>query len=219
MDVHVDSAGNIRLVVDHKHDKYDHARTTTFVVSDKVMCIASSVWQAMFDPQGSWAKQSLNQEYHLVDDDPDALLIVLRIAHLDFEKVPTRILDYDLLVQLAVVCDKYDLVRLVRPWRSTWQASVMSIGHNSNYMNYEGCLFIAWAFGDIETFQSITRVMVLTTTVDGSGQLLKRDGRTINVVMHPGSLGEKTLAKFTRFILIYTKKVSLRLDARGSELC
>lgn len=77
-----------------------------FVVSSKVMCLASPVWRAMLDPQGHWAKQP-SGVFSLLEDDPDALLIILRIAHLQFSDLPDALVIYKHLVQLAVLCDKY----------------------------------------------------------------------------------------------------------------
>lgn len=41
------------------------------------------------------------------EDDPDALLILLRIAHLQFSDLPDALVVYEHFLQLAVLCDKY----------------------------------------------------------------------------------------------------------------
>lgn len=92
----LDPSGDLRLSTDAQD----------FVVSSKVMCLASPFWQAMFDPQGPWAKQSLGI-LTLPEDDPNALSIILRIAHLKFSDLPDAIVIYQDLLQLAVLCDKY----------------------------------------------------------------------------------------------------------------
>ena len=101
----LDPSGDVRLTT-NTHD---------FVVSSKVMCLASPVWRAMFDPQGPWAKQSSSSGgsiYSLAEDDPDALLILLQIAHLQFSDLPDALVVYEHLLQLAVLCDKYEGVFL-----------------------------------------------------------------------------------------------------------
>ena len=60
----------------------------------------------MFDPQGHWAQQSSGGIFNLPEDDPDALLILLRIAHLRFSDLPDALV-YQHLLQLAILCDKY----------------------------------------------------------------------------------------------------------------
>ena len=92
----IDPSGDLRL----------HTDTQEFVVSSKVMCLASPVWRAMFDPQGPWAKQA-SDTFNLPEDDPNALLIILRIAHLQFSELPDVLVVYEHLLQLAVLCDKY----------------------------------------------------------------------------------------------------------------
>ena len=89
----------------------------TFVVSSAVMRIASPVWKTMFDPQGPFmdTQRSFSHgEMDLPEDDADALLCVLRIAHLQFRSIPET-LDYAQLFNLAIICDKYDTVAVVRP--------------------------------------------------------------------------------------------------------
>ena len=87
------------------------------VVSSAVMRIASPVWRTMFDPQGHFmeSRRSLTD---IPEDDPDALLCVLRIAHLQFRKIPGT-LNYADLLNVAIICDKYDTVAIVRPVSSS----------------------------------------------------------------------------------------------------
>ena len=99
----LDPSGDLQLTTD----------TLSFVVSSKAMCLASPVWRAMLDPQGPWAKQSSSSSpssglssHAMLEDDPDALLILLRIAHLRFSELPDVLNDYQHLLQLAVLCDK-----------------------------------------------------------------------------------------------------------------
>ena len=89
----------------------------TLVVSSAVMRIASPVWRTMFDPQGRFMesqRSSTHGEVDFPEDDPDALLCILRIAHLQFRKIPET-LNFAELLNLAIICDKYDTVAIVRP--------------------------------------------------------------------------------------------------------
>ena len=93
----------------------------TLLVSSAVMRIASPVWRRMLNPQGHFmeSQRSLTHgEADFPDDDPDALLCVLRIAHLQFRKIP-KTLNYAELLNLAILCDKYDTVAIVRPVSSS----------------------------------------------------------------------------------------------------
>ena len=100
----LDPSGDLRLQTD----------TQDFIVSSKAMCLASPVWRAMLDPQGPWAKQASDTyKLPLPDDDPNALLIILRIAHLQFSELPDVLVVYEDLLQLAVLCDKYGSVLIL----------------------------------------------------------------------------------------------------------
>ena len=94
------------IILDPSGDLRLHTDTHDFIVSSKVMCFASPVWRAMFDPQGPWAKKA-SDAYSLPEDDPNALLFILRIAHLQFSELPDVFVVYEHLFQLAVLCDKY----------------------------------------------------------------------------------------------------------------
>ena len=93
----------------------------TLVVSSAVMRMASPVWRTMFDPQGHFMESQrsfTHGEMDFPEDDPDALLCVLRIAHLQFRRLP-KTLNYAQLLNLAIICDKYDTVAIVRPVSSS----------------------------------------------------------------------------------------------------
>ena len=107
----LDPSGDLRL----------HTDTQDFIVSSKAMCLASPVWRAMFDPQGPWPKQA-SDTFKLPEDDPNALLIILRIAHLQFYELPDVLLVYEHLLQLAVFCDKYDIVLILDIFCYVWDS-------------------------------------------------------------------------------------------------
>lgn len=191
--VYLDPSGDLGLSVDYEALEGEKIRTKTFVVSTSVMCLASPVWRAMFDPQGHWAKQSSHKEFYLLDDDPDALVIILRIAHLQFWHLPLEPLDYTQLVQIAVLCDKYDTVELVRPFLPKWQkdfGELEAASASNGYSGSEAYLFVAWTFGYSTLFKNVTRALILNTTTDEEGHLLNDRGEVIDVVMPPDSVGE-----------------------------
>lgn len=99
--IYLDSLGDLRLLVKDSDDRW-----RTLIVSSSAMCLASPVWRAMLDPKSHF-KEAEKQEVEFPDDDLDALLIILRVAHLKFRELPES-LSFKELVNLAVVCDKYD---------------------------------------------------------------------------------------------------------------
>ena len=92
----VDPSGDLTVHAGEKgHQK-------TFIVSPKAMCLASHVWREMLNRTGLCEQNRID----LTGDDLDALLILLRISHLQFSEVPLHV-TYTLLVHLAVLCTRW----------------------------------------------------------------------------------------------------------------
>lgn len=89
-------------------------------------------------------------------------------------------------------------MQLVRPWILEWQAPLLAQVEEScrkggeGYEGYETWLFIAWAFGDEAVFRTLSRSLVLTSTVstvDGQNRLVNPQGDMVGDTMPPGSVG------------------------------
>ena len=120
--IYVDPSGQLKLSLRHEDPRTKITTMSKFVVSPHAMCLASPVWKASLDTEGPWARQrSTDKGLQIFDDDPEALLILLNIAHLQFLRVPTS-LSFDQLFHVAVICDKYDIAELVLPWLKIWFA-------------------------------------------------------------------------------------------------
>ncbi|KAF2843827.1 hypothetical protein M501DRAFT_909516, partial [Patellaria atrata CBS 101060] len=90
------------------------------------------------------------------EDDPDTFVILLHLAHLNINCLPAT-LDFQHLLQLSVICDKYDTVHLVRPYESKW---VDPSKKNLKAPGYEGWMFIAWVFGYQDSFKSLAQHLI-----------------------------------------------------------
>ena len=184
--VQIAPSGDLRLLVDCESGCED-SETRIYVVSSTVLCLASPVWKAIFDPQGHFleAKASTGSwEVHFAEDDPEALLVVLQIAHLQFQHLPET-MNYQQLLSLAKICDKYDVVKLVRPWLSKWKEETKAL---VIWFGFEQWLFIAWAFGDIKTYKTLADLLVFEVTCDDAGRCF-RSGKLLGNDLPPGSLG------------------------------
>lgn len=71
---------------------------------------ASSIWKAMFIGRCGESQQN---EVELSDDTPAAFKVVMRVAHLQFDLLSSALSDPKL-EELAKLCDKYGLLRLLR---------------------------------------------------------------------------------------------------------
>ena len=159
---------------------------SVFRVSRSNMCCACKPWKAMLKPSSLFREGALHTaEVSFEDDDPPALRILLDIAHLNFNQIPKR-LDFVTLLKISVLCDKYDTVRLVTPWIRKWTESlkeqVYAPGH-------EEWLFIAWTFGDVNTYTLLTHDLVLGSRASYDGTLLGKTGLPIGQYMPPEAIG------------------------------
>ncbi|KAH6663092.1 hypothetical protein B0J14DRAFT_570617 [Halenospora varia] len=77
------------------------------------------------------------------------------IAHLDFASFPAT-LSLDKLRSLAVLCDQYDCVKLVKPWIQNWLDGANN--NSGEKTTPEDLIFIAWVFGS-EALNSSERLL------------------------------------------------------------
>lgn len=157
-----------------------------FIVSSKVMCLASPVWRIMLDPRGHFTEANpSNGEISFEDDDHKALSILLDIAHMRFLKVPQS-LKYEQLLEVSILCDKYDIVTLVRPWLPKWLEGLKDLPDRAGF---EEWLFIAWVFGDSSTFMRVALRLVLEIKISSAGELTTAKGVVLGTNMPPGVVG------------------------------
>lgn len=158
-----DPYGDLVLVV-NKAEKQRRFR-----VSTKVMSLASPVWRVMLDPSGPFqeAKRE-NGEVAFPEDDPNALCILLHIIHLRPRSLPNT-LEGDVLMSLAILCQKYDTAELVAPWyHSKWMLNQFTDSHKARF---EALFIVAWVFQHYFGYASsqVTR-LILDCTLDDQGR-------------------------------------------------
>ncbi|KAH8730366.1 hypothetical protein GQ44DRAFT_700203 [Phaeosphaeriaceae sp. PMI808] len=157
-------------------------------VSRSVMVLASPVWRAMLEgPQ--WT-ESTAAEIPFLDDDVDAMLIVLRIAHLLFKELPRKEeLPLEDLLHLAIVCDKYDLVGLVRPFLDLYSWAEV---HRPNFKKKTNCnhswLFVAWTFGYTDSFESLMIYMVKEMILESDDVIIVNGTKLLSIDLPPEAL-------------------------------
>jgi len=111
-----------------------------FTVSSNALRLASPVWEKMIDPLLSGENGEVKQlgllDFTMVDN---RALFILSIAHLQKWKVPKR-LDYKTLLQVAVLCDRYNCLRIVQPWLEGWMYD--QVGESTWMARRIGCLLL-----------------------------------------------------------------------------
>jgi len=175
----LDDAGDLTLVAGEPGSLNG---TTRILVSRKVLSIASPVWKAMLT--GHFREKDA-LELPLPDDDLSALMIVLHIAHLRFNRLPDSMTLSDLL-QLAKLCDKYDTVSVLRPFLQKW---VDPLEKYYDVSFREEWLFIAWTFGYQTMFGSTLSTVIREVAVCRDSGCLKWEGRNISHSLPPGIQG------------------------------
>jgi BTB/POZ domain-containing protein len=173
--------GRVRLVIGEEK--------TSAVVSRTALTILSPVFKAMLT--GGFREASKDaSEIYLPDDDPDALLFLLRIAHVRFSDLPKR-MSLKELYRLAIACDKYDTIRAARPFIEKYvepfPCSVIDPGS-------EGWLFIAWTFGLEELYLRVTRALVVSCRPAEEG--ISHGEQLIEYLLPPGADGMKQIPSY-----------------------
>jgi hypothetical protein len=83
--------------------------------------------------------------FRLPDDVTDltAIRVVLQLSHHDFDQLPQAI-GFETLFQLAIMADRYELTRLLRPFVRPWLAAFAPAEINTSRHEW---VLISWTFG------------------------------------------------------------------------
>ncbi|KAK4177139.1 hypothetical protein QBC36DRAFT_372454 [Triangularia setosa] len=160
----LDDDGDLILVAGGRtfHNK------AVFKVDASALRRASPVWKAMLFGPWSESKPKDGSKWlvRLPADDTDALTVVLGIIHNVYDSVPSDTITPTLMWKILVVCDKYDMTRILKPWALSWSKHVRGLN-----TNYEKAIFIAWELGDEAWFASRFKDLVFKSCVTAQGRL------------------------------------------------
>lgn len=165
---------DLRLLVNEKTPEGPVPKV--FAVSSHAISMACDAWYSMLNGGFKEAQQqsSAVREVALPEDDTEALTVLLDIAHLRFDRVPLQ-LEFELLLKITVLTDKYAATRLVKPWAYRWI-------ERCEY--YAGCkaqwLWVAWELGHVGIFADIVRTLVMTVSVGPEGECVNEDGSILD---------------------------------------
>lgn len=190
-----------------------------FKVSSKTMSRVCRAWRKMLDPDGPFAEARMvgQGELTLPEDDAAPLAILLHIAHLNFDRVPQK-LSFEELLALAVLTDKYDATRLVQPWIQSW---IAGLEHLLLEPGYEEWLWIAWGFGQLESFQRLALHLAREIEVSENGFCVTPTGRILDPLAEgscfPPEVIDTLFCRMLNKFLTHTKLESI-LDAREQAI-
>ena len=142
--------------------------TRRFRVSSQILSTASSCFQVSFGPRAQFAsaddvrraaiRGNCSAEIDL-DDDPAAMKLVLNILCFRHHELPAT-LDFDMVLKLAIIADKYELDLVLRPSVTKWLEPFKTKGLQAE-RKLDDWLFIAWVFMYEDAFVEITRALTL----------------------------------------------------------
>jgi hypothetical protein len=119
-------------------------------------------------------------------DRAGSVLVLLRIAHLQFHKVPSK-LPYRSLLEIVTLCDYYNCIRLVQPWRPLWLIDAAAEAHKPGQ---EGWVTIAWAFDEQTIFNDLARNLLREVTINDKQECLTKERRLLALSLPIGIVGK-----------------------------
>ncbi|KAK1753836.1 hypothetical protein QBC47DRAFT_303526 [Echria macrotheca] len=105
-----------------------------FLASSKILKLASPVFTKMFSPsfrEGAALESETCPVIQLGEEDLDAMELLLRAVHFDTDKVSKTEQTPHTLAELAILSDKYDCNRALKPWIVLWF-------HKFNFQEVDG---------------------------------------------------------------------------------
>lgn len=184
-DLHL-KVGQNKCIVAGQGEIHQHTSAVIFVVDSKAVCRATKACDKML--HGGSAESSTHrhpaydQEVLCPEDEPDAMEIILDIAHSRFDRVRSgkAILSNGLalMYNLMVLSDKYDLTKLFRPWARGWVRALSSpVLRPIDYWPYrslERRVWIFWELGHEEHFYRSLHNLAYHTRLSPTGRLQVR---------------------------------------------
>ena len=166
----IDPAGDLLLVLENDEDGWTQTQLS-IRVSSKVLSLASPVFAAILSPkfaEGQALLKATSPEtpsISLPDDNSEAVIWLCKALHFKQDLTVTADISALLLGQLAILCDKYDLVAALNSWSHVWLQKWSGTGHRVT--GQVALLWISYALGNEEYFWQISRsLMHLHTTED-----------------------------------------------------
>ncbi|KAF2811827.1 uncharacterized protein BDZ99DRAFT_281263 [Mytilinidion resinicola] len=128
-------------------------------VSSKVLILSSPVFEAMFThgfAEGHNLSATSPRVIPLPDDGVLAMTLLCQIIHHKHQDVP-KALGMNHLVELTILCGKYDCVLAVQPWGMIWTTELLPRAVEEGF---EKLLFITYGLDLAENFFKLTEHLV-----------------------------------------------------------
>lgn len=128
------------------------------------------VWNKFLYPPWSSEGDDPVKELDFSEDDGEALLVLLRIVHFQFAKVPTSFKGSILpLYNIALLCEQYDCVHLTKFVVQGWCSRLSDTSLPLYAGDTRRKAYIAWAFGSVDIFLGLAKTLVLKCRIQANG--------------------------------------------------
>lgn len=151
----------------------------TLLVSSHVLSLASPVFDDMFNgnfSEGQTLSTSSPKKIPLPDDDPEALILLCKITHLQTSQI-AKIVPLGQFTDFAILCDKYQCTEAVAFWSSLQIAEYLS---KPLVKGIETLVFVTYVLDMPREFQQVT-----THIIRDHGGLLNDHKATHGSLMVP----------------------------------
>jgi hypothetical protein len=174
--------GDLRLCMTYESG----LRTIEFIVSSSSLARASPIFRFFLfgrDPpsrpsQGEWVVS-------LPDCDPEAMLVLLYIAHLRFDMVPDRP-NLERLYWILCASNTYDMTKTLRPWASGW----LKVAREAQaFKNPVMTIFVAMELGDEKLVRTMFIELLKNCSINRDGLLTTSDGLCCRNYQYGGPVG------------------------------
>lgn len=144
--------------------------------SSVVLCRISPVFERMLGPSSYFAEGDTTRIANdgtrhvcLPDDVFLAMGLILRVAHGVKQSHFNRLTTFEVLFQIAILCDKYDMCDTIKAWaceelECTWT-------RNASIEQDYRSLFVSWILGYTKLFATVSHFVVLNSGLSASGDL------------------------------------------------
>lgn len=162
-----------------------------FKVSAQLVATASPVLRTILygqdvivpTPNGNWVVD--------IEAEPKALETLFRIVHYQFQKVPS-LLSLDELYELTLLTARFKCVHLIYPWARKWATQFSTYACEDDHFDHcHKVVWIAWELGDEKLFRDMVHAMIISSKVNGEGDLVNAsDSPLKDMILPPGILGK-----------------------------
>lgn len=127
-----------------------------------------------------------------------------KTIHLRFRDVPKRV-EFKLLLDLCIFCDKYDCIAVLAPWISDW-LSQCTIPTSPTH--YADTAFVAWVVGAKGLFKFATYKLGRACSTNGARECIISSHEVLDERLPPGLSGVYAIPRLP----MYTSNMVCAID-------